>query len=204
MTKDELKERADETIEATQEDEQAEALDAVPAAEGEISSDTPEETDSEPQTELSAEEVLEQLRAESATNLEGWQRAQAEFANYKKRSQAERERQVIFTGGRIVEKLLSVLDDFNRALEHLPEDLKDNEWIDGVRITQRKLYNVIEDEGVKEITVERGDTFDPSIHEAVSHEDSEEFSENQIIAELQKGYRLGERVLRPALVRVAR
>jgi molecular chaperone GrpE len=73
-----------------------------------------------------------------------------------------------------------------------------------VSLTQRKLVNVLEDEGVTPIAVAPGDAFDPSRHEAVTHEESDQFEEGQIIAELQQGYRIGERVLRPSLVRVAR
>jgi molecular chaperone GrpE len=154
------------------------------------------------EAEMHAE--IERLREEAAANLDGWQRARAEFANYKKRSEAERQQQMILTSVRIIEKLLPVIDDFNRALANLPEELKGDGWVEGVRLLQRKLYGVLEDEGVKEIAVAPGDTFDPAIHEALSHEDSDEFDEGQIIAQLQKGYRSGERVLRPALVRVAR
>lgn len=154
------------------------------------------------EAELQAE--IDRLRAESAANLDGWQRARAEFSNYKKRSEIERQQQTILTGVRIIEKLLPVIDDFNRALANVPEALQGDGWIEGVRLMQRKLYNVLEDEGVKEIAVKPGDMFDPAIHEAISHEDADEFEEHQVIAELQKGYRIGERVLRPALVRVAR
>jgi molecular chaperone GrpE len=147
---------------------------------------------------------LDRLRAEAAANLEGWQRARAEFANYKKRSEAERSQLVFLTGVKIVEKMLPVIDDFDRAISNLPDDLKDNGWIDGVLMTRRKLIGLLEDEGVTPISVNPGDAFDPAIHEAVTHEESEAFAAGQIIAELQKGYRIDERMLRPALVRVAR
>ena len=147
---------------------------------------------------------LDRLRAEAAANLEGWQRARAEFANYKKRSEAERSQLVFLTGVKIVEKMLPVIDDFDRAISNLPDDLKDNGWIDGVLMTRRKLIGLLEDEGVTPVSVNPGDAFDPAIHEAVTHEESEAFAAGQIIAELQKGYRIDERMLRPALVRVAR
>jgi len=147
---------------------------------------------------------LERLRAEATTNLEGWQRERAEFANYRKRSEADRNQLVFLTGVKIVEKLLPVIDDFDRALTNLPDDLKDNGWIEGVRLTRRKLVGLLEDEGLSPIPVMPGDAFDPTLHEAITHEASDQFGEGQIIAEIQKGYRIGERVLRPALVRVAR
>jgi molecular chaperone GrpE len=147
---------------------------------------------------------VERLKTEAAVNLEGWQRERAEFVNYKKRSEAERSQLVFLTGVKIVERLLPVIDDFDRALANLPDDLKDNGWIDGVRITRRKLIGILESEGLSIIPVAPGDAFDPTVHEAISHEDSDEFAEGQIIAELQTGYRIGDRVLRPSLVRVAR
>jgi molecular chaperone GrpE len=147
---------------------------------------------------------LERLRAEATANLEGWQRERAEFANYRKRSEADRSQLVFLTGVRIVEKLLPVIDDFDRALTSLPDELKDNGWIEGVRLTRRKLVGLLEDEGLSPIPIAPGDPFDPTLHEAITHEASDQFGEGQIIAEVQKGYRIGERVLRPALVRVAR
>ncbi len=147
---------------------------------------------------------LERLRAEATANLEGWQRERAEFANYKKRSEADRNQLVFLTGVKIVEKLLPVIDDFDRALTNLPDDLKDNGWIEGVRLTRRKLVGLLEDEGLSPIPIAPGDPFDPTLHEAITHEASDQFGEGQIIAEVQKGYRIGERVLRPALVRVSR
>lgn len=150
------------------------------------------------------EAELDRLRAEAAANLDGWQRARAEFANYKKRSEAERSQLIFLTGVRLIEKMLPVIDDFDRVIANLPDDLKDNGWIDGVLLTRRKLIGLLEDEGVTPIPVNPGDPFDPAIHEAVTHEDSDQVAAGQIIAELQKGYRLDERVIRPALVRVAR
>ncbi len=152
--------------------------------------------------DLAAE--MERLKTEAATNLDGWQRALAEFANYKRRSEAERSQLAFLTGVKIIEKLLPIIDDFDRALANLPADLQGNGWIEGVTLTQRKLITLLQDEGVTPIAVTPGETFDPSIHEAVTHEESEQLKEGQVIAELQKGYRIGERVLRPAFVRVAR
>jgi molecular chaperone GrpE len=147
---------------------------------------------------------IERLKAEAAANLDGWQRARAEFVNYRRRSEAERSQLVFLTGVKIIEKLLPVIDDLNRALANLPDDLRDHGWIDGVQLTRRKLIGVLDSEGVTLIPVTPGDAFDPTLHEALSHEESDEFKEGQIIGEVQPGYRIGDRVLRPSLVRVAR
>jgi molecular chaperone GrpE len=154
------------------------------------------------ETDLQAE--IERLKAEAAANLEGWQRERAEFANFKRRSEAERSQLVFLTGVKIIEKMLPIIDDFDRAIANLPDELKGNGWIEGVSLTRRKLIGLLEGEGVKPIEVNPGDAFDPTVHEAVTHEESEQFESGHIIAELQKGYRIEDRVIRPALVRVAR
>ena len=217
---DDAQERLEENIGTTNDNGQPPSADAALESD-EVTADA-QATDTETMVDASAEaeEVsadavrqdepvdlqseLDRLRAEAVANLEGWQRARAEFANYKKRSEAERSQLVFLTGVKIVEKMLPVIDDFDRAIANLPDDLKDNGWIDGVLMTRRKLIGLLEDEGVTPIAVKPGDAFDPAIHEAVTHEESEAFAAGQIIAELQKGYRIDERVLRPALVRVAR
>ncbi|HLF28067.1 MAG TPA: nucleotide exchange factor GrpE [Anaerolineae bacterium] len=181
-----IKEQVKENPDATAENQEAQAA------------EVPQET----QPDLNAE--IERLRAEAAANLDGWQRERAEFTNYRKRNEAERNQLVFLTGVKIIEKLLPVIDDFDRALVNLPEDLKGNGWIEGVRLTRRKLLGVLENEGLSVIPVTPGDMFDPTLHEAITHEASDQFREGQIIDEVQKGYCIGDRVLRPALVRVAR
>ena len=106
-----------------------------------------------------------------------------------------------FANATLIAKLLGVLDDFDRALEHVPEDAHEG-WVDGVRLVERKLRGVLEGEGVTPIEA-MGLPFDPNVHEAVVHEDTADHPDNQVIGELQRGYRLHDRVLRPALVRVA-
>jgi molecular chaperone GrpE len=147
---------------------------------------------------------LEQVKSQAAEYLDGWQRARAEFANYKRRVEAERTELYRSAGADLLLRLLPVVDDFDRAIQTIPVDIGDTSWINGITLIHRKLNLMLEASGVSTIPVEPGDTFDPSLHEAITHEDSEEFSNGQIIAETQRGYKLGERVLRPALVRVAR
>ena len=172
---------------------QAQAAEAgapeAPAAEGE---------------EIDLGTEIERLKAEAAANLDGWQRALAEFTNYRRRNEAERSQLVFLTGVKIIEKMLPVIDDFDRALANLPEELQSNGWVEGVRLTRHKLIGILESEGLSVIPVAPGDPFDPAVHEAITHEASDDFAEGRIIAEVQKGYRIGDRVLRPSLVRVAR
>jgi molecular chaperone GrpE len=149
-------------------------------------------------------EQLNQAQAQAAEYLDGWQRARAEFANYKRRTEAERIELSATAGADVLMRVLPAIDDFDRAANTLPDDLKDHAWINGVMLIYRKLLNTLDASNVKPIVVQPGDTFDPTIHEAITHEDSDQFSSGQIIAELQRGYKMGERVLRPAMVRVAK
>jgi molecular chaperone GrpE len=101
----------------------------------------------------------------------------------------------------LIGKFLTVLDDFDRALESVPADAHDP-WIEGVRLVERKMRSVLESEGVTPIE-SVGQPFDPNLHEAVVHEPTADHPDNQVIGELQRGYRMHDRVLRPSLVRVA-
>jgi molecular chaperone GrpE len=147
------------------------------------------------------QQELEDARAQGEEHLRAWQRAAADYTNYKRRTEEERQQVAEFANALLIGKLLGVLDDFDRALEHIPEDVHEG-WIDGIRLVERKLRGVLESEGVAPIE-SVGQPFDPNVHEAVVHEETTEFSDNTVIGELQRGYLLRDRVLRPALVRVA-
>jgi molecular chaperone GrpE len=149
------------------------------------------------------QEELEEVQAQAAEYLDGWQRAQAEFANYKKRQESERGQMMTLANASLLRKLLPIVDDFERAAATLPANLSQMTWCEGLFLIKHKLGAILESEGVKPIETE-GQTFDPRYHEAVTYEEIAGYEEGQIIGEAQKGYTLGERVLRPALVRVAR
>ena len=151
---------------------------------------------------LSPEEQLAQAQAEAKEYLNGWQRARAELSNFKKRVERERGDMYEAARGDIVAHFLDVLDDLERALISAPQELRDDGWFEGLALVQRKFVGVLETEGVTEIEAE-GMTFDPALHEAISQETSDDHEEGQIIEVVQKGYRLGDRVVRPARVRVA-
>jgi molecular chaperone GrpE len=151
-----------------------------------------------------AQAEREQLTAQAAENLDGWQRARAEFANYKRRVEAERAELAASASAEALKCVLPAIDDFERAMQTLPDDLKDNPWVSGVVMVQRKLNSALEQSGITPVAINPGDAFDPNVHEAITHEDSDQFTSGQIIGEVQRGYKLGVRVLRPALVRVAR
>jgi molecular chaperone GrpE len=151
-----------------------------------------------------AQTERDQLKAQAAENLDGWQRARAEFANYKRRVEAERAELTASAGAEALKRVLPAVDDFERAMQTLPDDLKDHPWISGVVMVQRKLNAALEQTGITPLVINPGDAFDPNIHEAITHEDSDQFGSEQIIGEVQRGYKIGDRVLRPAMVRVAR
>ena len=163
----------------------------------------------DPQATLRAEldgarRQLAEAQAEAAKNKDGWLRAVAEFSNYKKRQEADAGNIRAYATVGLISKLLPVLDDFNRAVKTLPEALQHMTWIGGVMLIARKMQAIVESEGVKAVDVNPNDAFDPNTHEAVSHDDADGVESGHVIEELQRGYKLGDRVLRPALVRVAK
>ncbi len=163
------------------------------------------EASATPTDEATAQrEELEKAKAQAAEYLDGWQRARAELSNARKRFEKDRSEAGQFATASLLRKILPVLDDVDRAIKTVPDDLRQHPWVDGVTLIQRKFQTVLESEGVKPIEVKPGDPFDPTQHEAMTHEESEERKEGEIIAEVQKGYRFRAEVLRPALVRVAK
>src|SRR5438874_709243 len=147
------------------------------------------------------ERELEAVRSDADEKERSWQRTAADFANFRRRTEEERGVMAQLSNAVLISKLLSVLDDFDRALASVPEDAHEG-WVDGIRLVERKLRTVLEGEGVTPIEAV-GQPFDPNLHEAVVHEETSEYPDNLVIDEVQRGYRLGDRVLRPALVRVA-
>ena len=146
---------------------------------------------------------LEKAQAQSEEYLEGWQRARADFANYKKRIEREQKDIYQIAAASIIKRYLEVLDDLELALANRPESGEGAEFANGVELIYHKLQSILEKEGVYPMKAE-GEEFDPNLHEAISSEESPEHESGEIIGVLKKGYMQNERVLRPALVRVAR
>ena len=147
------------------------------------------------------ERELAETKAKSEEHLYNWQRSAADFSNYKRRTDEERSQLGQFSNAILIGKLLAVLDDFDRALESVPPAAHDA-WLEGVKLVERKLRGVLESEGVSPIEAV-GQAFDPNLHEAVAHEETSAHPDNEVIGEVQRGYRLHDRVIRPSLVRVA-
>jgi len=162
-----------------------------------------ETTAAEVNVEENLNNKIEELEKKANEYLDGWQRSRAEFANYKKRIEREQAQAYQAAAGNIIKKFLEVADDLERALKNRPQDKEGAEWANGIELIYRKLLAIMEAEGVKVMDVS-GQTFDPNLHEAISHEEVEGYSEGEIMEVVKQGYLLGDRVLRPALVRVAR
>ena len=162
------------------------------------------ESDNTEQLSTDAElETLKQQLAEAESKTseyrDSWMRSQAEFQNYKKRLERDNELTYVSMKGDIIKKILPVLDDLERALQNRPMD---DPWANGIELIARKLQNVLDSEGIKRIEAE-GMEFDPNYHEAISHEPTDGVKSGFVIGVVQNGYMLGDRVIRPALVRVA-
>jgi len=142
---------------------------------------------------------LEEAEAKLAESVDGWQRSMADFQNYKRRIERDNELLKFNMKSDIVKKVLPVLDDLERAIQNR---VADDPWANGIELIVRKFQNLLDTEGVKRIEA-KGAAFDPAFHEAISHEPSEEAASGHVIDVVQNGYMLGERVIRPALVRVA-
>ena len=143
---------------------------------------------------------LEEAEAKVAEHRDGWQRAQADFINYKSRVQRDQESMKSVMKSDIIKKFLPVLDDLERALQNRPSD--SGSWIGGIELIHKKLQSILESEGVTRIEA-KGQLFDPNFHEAISYEPNATVESGHVIAVVQNGYMLGDHVIRPALVRVA-
>jgi molecular chaperone GrpE len=146
---------------------------------------------------------LEKAKTNACNNLDGWQRERAEFSNYKKRIDRENEQLHQTITGSVIKKYLVILDDLTLALKSRPKDGEGAAWAEGIELISRKLQTVLDSEGI-EIIDQNKVQFDPNLHEAISNEDNPDFESGEVIEVVRQGYKLGDRILRPAMVRVAR
>lgn len=166
--------------------------------------DTPKKT-ARPEGVEDVEAVKERiasLESEAAATRDRHLRLAADFENFKKRSRQEQLDTIRFASQALIERLLPALDDLHRVLEHAPEDL-DEGWRKGLELAVQKIEDVLQAQGLSPIEAV-GSRFDPSLHEAVGSEETEEHAEDTVLQELRRGYKMHDRVVRPALVRVAR
>jgi molecular chaperone GrpE len=135
--------------------------------------------------------------------LSALQRERAEFQNFKRRTSEERMRDLGLAGEDLIRKVLAVADDFDRAIEARPATVADDPWFQGIAAIDRKLRLLLDSEGVTTIDASPGRPFDPREHEAIANVPSTDQPEGSIVEEIRRGYRLRDRVIRPALVAVA-
>ncbi len=165
--------------------------------------ETKEET-VEPSDELAAlRQRLEEEQAKAAEYLDGWQRARAELANARKRWERESAQTYTNALADSAARLLLVIDDFERAIMTMPSNLSGLTWIEGILLIYRKLQTILEQQGIVPIEAQPGTSFDPTCHQAVTHEPHDTYEAGTVVGEFQKGYKLGDRIVRPALVRVS-
>ena len=170
---------------------------AAPGADG---SAHPEASKGESTASPTPEDALARAREDASKYMANWQRAEADFQNYKKRTDQEREELRRFGNVSLIINLLPVIDDFERAFSSLDSHLAGLSWFDGIYLIYRKLIQLMENAGVRPIESE-GQPFDPRLHEAVAHVEGEE---GKVLSEVQRGYKLHDRVLRPAMVVVGK
>ena len=162
-----------------------------------------EEQTTKAEPEVAEAEDIEKLKqslaeekAKAEAHLANWQRAQADFINYKRRSEQEKEEISQFANAILMLNLLPILDDLERAFTSIPAHLTRLSWVDGIRLIERKLQASLEAQGLSPIKAE-GEPFDPKLHEAAMYSKGKE---GIVIEELQKGYKLHDRVIRPTVV----
>ena len=176
-------------IHRTRAQERIDALDASPAA---------------LTAELDAVKAeLETARTQADEYLAALQRERAEFSNFRRRTAEQRELELGLAGEDLIRKVLGLADDFDRAIEARPAELADSPWAEGIAAIDRKLRALLESEGVTPIDASAGRPFDPREHEAIVNVPGTGHPEGRIVDEVRRGYRLRDRVIRPALVAVA-
>ena len=182
---------------------------AEPAVEAESLGDS--ENESQPAEQDADGDELSELRAElaeqtakSAEHLDQWKRTAADFANYRKRQVREQEQMIKQANASLILDLLPVLDDLALAMDGLDEGERASGWAQGVQLVQHKMQATLARAGLEEIVAEPGALFDPNLHEAIFFEETADFPEGHVVGAMRKGYKLGDRLLRATMVRVAK
>jgi molecular chaperone GrpE len=150
--------------------------------------------------DMTVEERVKNAEDDARRYLDNWRRAEADFQNFKRRAEQERDESRRFAGASLIINLLPIVDDFERAFGSIDMRLAGLSWFDGLRLIYRKLLALLESAGVRPIETE-GQQFDPRYHEAVAHVEG---PEGKVLSEVQRGYMLHDRVLRPAAVVVGK
>ena len=218
LIKEAIRKAAEEAAEKAEDeaaDEEADATDEVeeiPIADGDEGESEEAEDGSEEKKKVSLfskkekkdkkDQKIEELTAKVGDLNDRLLRNLAEFDNFRKRNEKEKSQMFEVGAKSIVEKILPTIDNFERGLAGIPEDKKDDPFVQGMTNVYRQLMSSLEEAGVKPIEA-LGKEFDPNLHNAVMHEDNDEFGENTVSEELQKGYMYRDSVVRHSMVKVA-
>jgi molecular chaperone GrpE len=144
--------------------------------------------------------LLDEEREKTQTYMRNWQRAAADYQNFKRRVEEERSETARFANAALIINLLPLADDLERAVQTVDGALAGLTWVEGIVLINRKLQALLEAMGVHEIAAD-GEAFDPAVHEAVAQQPGEE---GKVLSVVQKGYRLGDRIIRPSMVIVGK
>ncbi len=148
------------------------------------------------------EQQLAMAQAEAEDYKDRWMRSQAEFANARKRMDKQRMDAYSNATANVIDKLLPIVDDFDRAMDNLPAEIQEHSWLEGMQLVQRKLFATLDTFNVTPIEAV-GQPFDPNLHEAITQEVTDAYESGVVCRVLQTGYKIGDRVIRPSLVVVA-
>ncbi|SEO32313.1 molecular chaperone GrpE [Amphibacillus marinus] len=178
-------------------EELVEEVEEVEAATQELVDEPSDNTE----VELANQEDYEKVVQEKNELYDKFLRLQAEYDNFRKRTQREKAADLKYKSQGLATELLPVVDNFERALQTKPDSEATKAFIDGIEMVYRQLVTALEKEGIEAIPTV-GEEFDPNLHQAVLQVDDPEFKSNTVVEEMQKGYQLKDRVIRPAMVKV--
>jgi molecular chaperone GrpE len=171
----------------------------IPREPEETNPETPEiKEECVPEIEQDVVKALAETKQKADDYLDSWKRTQADFQNYKRRIEQERMDIGKYANQQLILSILPILDDFERAFESITPKLAKTDWVDGVKLIERKLMTTLEAQGLSPIKAV-GETFDPNLHEAVMHTKGED---GIVVQEMEKGYKLNDKVIRPSKVAV--
>lgn len=155
-----------------------------------------------PETDSNLKEQLAELEKQKQEYLAGWQRSKADFLNYKKGEMARFERFIDIASQGMIIKILPLLDNLYLAEKNLPEDLKKDQYVQGILQIKIQLESLLKNQGVEYMET-IGKQFDPQFHEVIEEVDSDK-EPNTIVEEIQKGYLINQNLLRPAKVKISK
>ena len=189
----------------TRAEERIEALDTSPdvLAAAQVEAVRTERDAAVAKAQAERDGAVAMVEAERDEYLAALQRERAEFVNFRRRTADERQQERGLAGVDLITKVLILADDFDRALETRPAELEEDAWVEGIAAIDRKLRLLLESEGVGAVEAVPGTPFDPREHEAVVSVPGTGRAEGEIVEEVRRGYRLRDRLIRPALVAVA-